>query len=1026
MIPAPRHIVGALLVGALTMAAACGESAPTPPDMPPAASSRLIVQVSGLPRNAAVPAQADSLRQAGFAVRIVGPGAVDTTLLSSTTLSGLGAGRYGLVATGARLDSVQFAPTPDSSSVALAENANGTLSVSFSATTGGVDVRTAGVPVGDRAPRATLLYPDGRLDSLALPARRLLLAPGSYVLRASPVAVEGVLYEPTSLADTIVVAASTTATVRAISYQSRLASLRVAISGVPLEDQLGFATLVDADGRERTLRATGDTVLFTGLVAGRYRLRFTAFEAPRARYTPARLEDTLTIAAGEAAIAELSYGSATASLRVQATGVPAALTASVRVTGPQGFDTTVTPPARLDQLLPSSYTLVTDTLVGVVGAGTRTVRATPASRSVAVAFGDTAVAEFPFAITTGGLAVTVSGLPDSIDAQLRVSAGAGETRPGFPWLPTSSGVRHNLQPGRYVVTATAIVSDTSVFVPSPVQREVTVAAGTATDSVAVHYTETVGPSLDFAITAAYITQATQRLDGTVPLVANRDALLRVFVQANEGNSEPITVRVRLLQDTVVYRSFLIASPGASAPLNINEGALAQSWNVPIGGGDIREGMRLIADFGEAPGVSDADPANNRWPRTGVQEVDVQVVPPFSLVLVPVEHPVDSLTGAVSAGTASAFTALTRNVLPLNQVSVSVHAPYATSAPALERNNANGGWSTLLNEMEALRLMENAGNTHYMGIVGTTYSSGIAGIASIRGRNAVSWDRFPGAPRIVAHELGHNFGRFHSSGCGAQFIDANYPHVGGAIGAWGWDGSALVSPTATNDIMGYCSVQWVSDYTWTGVLNYRSVNGAVVPAWLQAGERATGTPHDSVLVVWGTVHGETAQLQPAVRVVAAPEWPAVGTGEYALDLLGSRNQLLRTIRFDGQQLDHSADVRTFAFALPVLGGAEEPVAMRLRRGGAVLAEQRARSTQVAAAAAGAAGRAALLRRSATRSALQWDSETWPLAIVRDAQTGEVVAITRRAGAELRLGSRQAVRVTLSDGMRSVTRELTRPR
>jgi hypothetical protein len=51
-------------------------------------------------------------------------------------------------------------------------------------------------------------------------------------------------------------------------------------------------------------------------------------------------------------------------------------------------------------------------------------------------------------------------------------------------------------------------------------------------------------TLDLSVPVVYITQATQTQAFDVPLVKNRNGLLRAFVIANEANSETPDVRVR--------------------------------------------------------------------------------------------------------------------------------------------------------------------------------------------------------------------------------------------------------------------------------------------------------------------------------------------------------------------------------------------------------------------------------------------------------------------------------------------------
>jgi hypothetical protein len=383
---------------------------------------------------------------------------------------------------------------------------------------------------------------------------------------------------------------------------------------------------------------------------------------------------------------------------------------------------------------------------------------------------------------------------------------------------------------------------------------------------------------------------------------------------------------------------------------VDEGSLGQTWNAIVAGGDVRAGMTIVAEFDAE--VGDANLANNRFPVAGEQVVPVQPVPAFSLVLVPIVHPIDGLTGNVTPANADALTALARAVLPLGSVSVQVRAPFTTAAPALRPGDDNNGWLTVLNEMRLLQLTDPNMNAHYMGIVGTTYTSGIAGIATIGDRHAVTWDKPTSAARVLAHELGHNFGRFHSPGCGASFIDPQYPYGGGAIGTWGWNGTTVVSPSV-NDIMGYCAVQWVSDYTWRGVLTFRANSGAVVlPSWLPtstrpetmllvAGAIRTGASHADLSGAAGrsaessAVSSAEATFAPPRLAVARAAWPRVGSGRYTLELLDAGGNVVRTLRFDGEPVDHRTNVVTVGAAIPLSGLAATPDAVRVRSGSVTL-------------------------------------------------------------------------------------------
>jgi hypothetical protein len=70
---------------------------------------------------------------------------------------------------------------------------------------------------------------------------------------------------------------------------------------------------------------------------------------------------------------------------------------------------------------------------------------------------------------------------------------------------------------------------------------------------------------------------------------------------------------------------------------------------------------------------------------------------------------------------------------------------------------------------------------------------------------------------MAHELGHMHGRQHAP-CGVDG-DTSYPYASARIGDWGYyaPGERLLAPTSFYDVMSYCWPQWISDYSYDGIL-----------------------------------------------------------------------------------------------------------------------------------------------------------------------------------------------------------------
>lgn len=82
-----------------------------------------------------------------------------------------------------------------------------------------------------------------------------------------------------------------------------------------------------------------------------------------------------------------------------------------------------------------------------------------------------------------------------------------------------------------------------------------------------------------------------------------------------------------------------------------------------------------------------------------------------------------------------------------------------------------------------------------------------------------------------HELAHTYGRFHAEYCGAGGGRA-YPYVGGRISPsttgntaiYGFDiGNRAIYGPAWKDVMTYCSNQWLSDFTYEGLMSFFQSN-----------------------------------------------------------------------------------------------------------------------------------------------------------------------------------------------------------
>jgi hypothetical protein len=604
---------------------------------------------------------------------------------------------------------------------------------------------------------------------------------------------------------------------------------------------------------------------------------------------------------------------------------------------------------------------------------------------------------------TGELAVTVTGLPSGAPASVVVTGPNGYSQA----VPHSTTLL-NLAPGSYALAASTISAGDTSYVPDPPITKVTVTASANPVAATVAYSRTTS-TLDLSIGAMYLTQSTQTLAGAVPLVQDRDGYLRVFVVANHSNSAAPQLRVRFYVNGALQGSpTIIAAPSGSVPTAIAEGVLASSWNMRVPGSMIRPGLAILADVDPAHAVAEVSRANNSFPASGTPlALTVHNLSPFYLRFVPVKQSTNNLVGNVSNSNKSAYVAKSLKIHPIASYDADVHAVYTTDAPTLTGDNANGAWGTILSEMQALHVAEGTGRTYY-GVVRTAYTTGIVGMSYIGGNASLGYDGTT-AYEIVSHELGHSFGRSHAP-CGINgATDPNYPYAAGNIGAYGLD-VATLTPYApsTAEVMSYCHPQWISDYSYTGVYNYRL--GHPTSASVVQAER------ERCMVVWGRIIDGQVELEPAFEAVTRPTLPA-RNGAYTLRAADSTGAPLFALSFDGDTTADAAGAgRGFAFAIPI-ARARRPIAS-LALAGPHGSARRAALPSGGAASSRALGGAlpATARAVAGGVSLAWNAQRYPLMVVRDAATGEILSLARRGATNVATTARD-LELTLSDGVRS---------
>lgn len=329
------------------------------------------------------------------------------------------------------------------------------------------------------------------------------------------------------------------------------------------------------------------------------------------------------------------------------------------------------------------------------------------------------------------------------------------------------------------------------------------------------------------------------VQSTVPLIAGRDAMVRVFY-ATDGsyNGQPVTAQLAIDGGDPIE---LVQPLGAGS---VQED-LASTLDFDVPGARIGDTLAYSVGIMQTDDGTTPDNATAHYPAQGLDSVPVEGhANTLRIIVVPYRYDTDG-SGRLPDTSPAQMDALRQRFLqlyPVSNVEISVHDPVPWNQ-ALGKDGT--GWQGLGLNLFGIRNTEHVPDDVYLYgtfdpadtfaaycgfgcLLGVTLlNNNPPDTGDVRLRLALGVGYVEYAADTATHETGHAHGREHANcgpGLDPQSIDPNFPYDKGGIGTWGYDpfGRALLDPAVYSDIMGYCDKKWISDYNYLGLFKRTQV------------------------------------------------------------------------------------------------------------------------------------------------------------------------------------------------------------
>jgi hypothetical protein len=522
--------------------------------------------------------------------------------------------------------------------------------------------------------------------------------------------------------------------------------------------------------------------------------------------------------------------------------------------------------------------------------------------------------------------------------------------------------------------------------------------GTVQASRTITYTP-IPAGTRFELMGIEVTQATQTASNTVPLVANKPAVARVYLRVQPPAGQNVNIRdvsgrllaqprsVRGLGDYLApfnLRSLNLITATPSTNLNARRLDFTASINFELpdewtAAGDLHLSFRPdIKGSPVSPSNLPCTNCDNGNPLNPSLPLFVKFQPtrPLNLILAPyIYEPPNAPPVPLSADlllTPAGALQWVNNVFPLpgnfpsdgSGINLLRILPTRTTHHTLKfRDSSQGAFLTELQGLLAHLQSQGGlpGDTRLLAMV----PCGCGGAARGSVAFADTWslengpakaENFDDYGNIWAHELGHTFGRKHAGNDHGESsggdVDGSFPFAHGGIGQPGlalitewWNAGGtpyFIAPGVTNplgphahDFMSYGHTDSLNTNMWVSPYTYSALFNKFKLNTRAA--LAQRVRAREKLVALGQINGDgTVELQPFYHTNTAFNSGDGTAGEFSLALLAANNEVLLEHRFDAQAVsEDEAGALGFTEFVPWHANTQRIV---LKRKDVVLAER----------------------------------------------------------------------------------------